>query len=778
MKKLLFLMLLVALSSMTVQAIDSGNDGVNTRDLGYFTMPELQIEPGETFVMPVSFTCENSVYSLGFAVSIPEDFEVVSVEKTDRVTGTFQYGTPEGKVNVAIYNLSGAAIDGNDGTIVNITLKATENLSGDYTFTISQGNYGIVGMTGNPQYPEDVSTTVHVNSTPTPGALGYFSMPEIQVEPGETFVLPVSFTCENSVYSLGFAVSIPEGFEVVSVEKTDRVTGTFQYGTPQGTVNVAIYNLSGAAIDGNDGTIVNITLKATENLSGDYTFTISQGNYGIVGMTGNPQYPEDVSTTVHVNNGPTPGALGYFTMPEIEVAPGETFVLPVSFTCENSVYSLGFAVSIPEGFEVVSVEKTDRVTGTFQYGTPEGTVNVAIYNLSGAAIDGNEGVIANITLKATENLSGDYTFTISQGNYGIVGMTGNPQYPEDVSTTVHVNNTPTPGALGYFTMPEIEVEPGETFVLPVSFTCENSVYSLAFGVSIPEGFEVVSVEKTDRVTGTFQYGTPQGTVNVAIYNLSGAAIDGNEGVIVNITLKAAENLSGDYTFTISQGNYGIVGMTGNPQYPEDVSTTVHVNSTPTPGALGYFTMPEIQVAPGETFVLPISFTCEDPIRALGIFTTVPEGFEVISVEPTDRVTGNFMYATPEGECNMAIYSIHDERVIAGNDGVVVNITLKAAEDLSGDYTYTINRSDYGIVGLADSLFPENVSTTIHVGTQAVEGDVNGDNKVNISDVTYLINYLLTQGSTGAYMESADVNHDNKVNISDATYLINYLLTHQ
>ena len=134
MKKLLFLMLLVALSSMTAQAIDSGNDGVNTRDLGYFTMPEIEVEPGETFVLPVSFTCENSVYSLAFAVSIPEGFEVVSVEKTDRVTGTFQYGTPEGKVNVAIYNLSGAAIDGNDGTIVNITLKATENLSGDYTF--------------------------------------------------------------------------------------------------------------------------------------------------------------------------------------------------------------------------------------------------------------------------------------------------------------------------------------------------------------------------------------------------------------------------------------------------------------------------------------------------------------------------------------------------------------------------------------------------------------------------------------------------------------------
>jgi len=28
------------------------------------------------------------------------------------------------------------------------------------------------------------------------------------------------------------------------------------------------------------------------------------------------------------------------------------------------------------------------------------------------------------------------------------------------------------------------------------------------------------------------------------------------------------------------------------------------------------------------------------------------------------------------------------------------------------------------------------------------------------------------------MESADVNHDNKVNIADVTYLINYLLSHK
>ena len=771
-------MLLVALSSMTVQAMGSAT---SNRSLGYFTMPEIQVEPGETFVIPISFTCEDAVRALGIYTTVPEGFEVISVEKTDRVIGQFQYATPEGACNMAIYDFNNQrALAGNDGAIVNVTLKASKDLSGDYTYTINSSDYGIVGSTES-FYPVNVSTTIHVNGTPAIGALGYFTMPEVQAEPGETFVLPVSFTCENSVYSLAFGVSIPEGFEVVSVEKADRVIGTFQYGTPQGAVNVAIYDFTGAAaISGNDGVVVNITLKATEDLSGDYTFTLSGGNYGVVGNVGNPQYPETVSTTVHVNGAPPIGALGYFTIPEIQAEPGETFVLPVSFTCENSVYSLAFGVSIPDGFEVVSVEKADRVIGTFQYGTPEGAVNVAIYDLSGAAaISGNDGVVVNITLKATESLSGDYTFTLSGGNYGVVGHVGNPQYPENASTTVHVNGVPPIGALGYFTMPEIQAEPGETFVLPVSFTCENSVYSLAFGVSIPEGFEVVSVEKADRVIGTFQYGTPAGAVNVAIYDFTGAAaISGNDGVVVNITLKATEDLSGNYTFTLSDGNYGVVGHVGNPQYPESVSTTVHVNGTPpTPGALGYFTMPEIQAQPGETFVLPVSFTCEDPIRVLAFGVSIPEGFEVVSVEQGDRVNGTFQYGTPAGACNVAIYDLDGARVLEGNDGVVVNITLKATEVVDGDYTVTISQGNYGIVGIYNNTqYPYDVSTTIHITTVTMEYDVNGDNKVSINDVTDLIKYLLSNDPTVINMSAADVNHDGKINIGDVTDLIRYLLS--
>jgi hypothetical protein len=53
------------------------------------------------------------------------------------------------------------------------------------------------------------------------------------------------------------------------------------------------------------------------------------------------------------------------------------------------------------------------------------------------------------------------------------------------------------------------------------------------------------------------------------------------------------------------------------------------------------------------------------------------------------------------------------------------------------------------------------------------GDVNGDGRVNVSDVTALINMIL--GMTTMDQETADVNGDGRVNVSDVTALINIIL---
>ena len=58
---------------------------------------------------------------------------------------------------------------------------------------------------------------------------------------------------------------------------------------------------------------------------------------------------------------------------------------------------------------------------------------------------------------------------------------------------------------------------------------------------------------------------------------------------------------------------------------------------------------------------------------------------------------------------------------------------------------------------------------------AQRGDVNGDGSVNISDVTALIDYLLSGTAEGINLDAADCNEDGEVNISDAIMLINYVL---
>ncbi len=57
------------------------------------------------------------------------------------------------------------------------------------------------------------------------------------------------------------------------------------------------------------------------------------------------------------------------------------------------------------------------------------------------------------------------------------------------------------------------------------------------------------------------------------------------------------------------------------------------------------------------------------------------------------------------------------------------------------------------------------------------GDVNGDGKIDLGDIVYLINYLYRDGSPpecNPVIACGDVNSDEEVDIGDVVYLINYL----
>ena len=65
---------------------------------------------------------------------------------------------------------------------------------------------------------------------------------------------------------------------------------------------------------------------------------------------------------------------------------------------------------------------------------------------------------------------------------------------------------------------------------------------------------------------------------------------------------------------------------------------------------------------------------------------------------------------------------------------------------------------------------------IQIRPKVLPGDVNSDGVRNISDVTVLINYLMTENESGVNLAGADVNNDGVVNISDVTALISLVLS--
>ena len=80
--------------------------------------------------------------------------------------------------------------------------------------------------------------------------------------------------------------------------------------------------------------------------------------------------------------------------------------------------------------------------------------------------------------------------------------------------------------------------------------------------------------------------------------------------------------------------------------------------------------------------------------------------------------------------------------------------------------------------LAKSSYMEYVpifNTGTVATTVVLRGDCTNDYHVDISDLTYLVNYLyILSGSPPPTIQQGDVSNDQQVDVSDITYLVNYL----
>ena len=67
-------------------------------------------------------------------------------------------------------------------------------------------------------------------------------------------------------------------------------------------------------------------------------------------------------------------------------------------------------------------------------------------------------------------------------------------------------------------------------------------------------------------------------------------------------------------------------------------------------------------------------------------------------------------------------------------------------------------------------------TTLTSSAKTYNYDVNKDGMVSITDVTYMVDYILGNGTDKFNLKNADVNEDKKIDVTDVTRIVDIILS--
>ena len=147
----------------------------------------------------------------------------------------------------------------------------------------------------------------------------------------------------------------------------------------------------------------------------------------------------------------------------------------------------------------------------------------------------------------------------------------------------------------------------------------------------------------------------------------------------------------------------------------------------------------------------------------------------LSTERTTASKTNIFDAVLQSDGALRILaSSTKSAAFSGNSGEVATIVINVSKDIAdGDYPIVIKS-----IELADksgsNYSVSRVKSTVTVSSYQL-GDANGDEKVNVADITVIANRILNLPNVTFVEAAADLNADGKVNVADITCLANLIL---
>lgn len=90
--------------------------------------------------------------------------------------------------------------------------------------------------------------------------------------------------------------------------------------------------------------------------------------------------------------------------------------------------------------------------------------------------------------------------------------------------------------------------------------------------------------------------------------------------------------------------------------------------------------------------------------------------------------------------------------------------------------FTSTNLRFGPNGKIDAMAGARYLLGLPIEPELVIGDMNDNGELDMTDLSFMINYLLTDDATGMNLEAGDINQDGVVDMTDLALIINLLLT--
>ncbi len=415
--------------------------------------------------------------------------------------------------------------------------------------------------------------------------------------------------------------------------------------------------------------------------------------------------------------------------------------------------------------------------------------------------DGNEEIFKSLTSSCT------YQFT-KAGTYYVYGWTRNAygeNYPEAV--TITVGEEPSGAVItASSTAPKV----GDTVTFTLNAT-GGTEYCICIGNGDTEIFKDLTNSSTYQFTkaGTYYiygwtrnaYGTTypdtvtliveDNTVSVTGVSLNKTSATIDVGDILNLTATVSPSNATNTAVTWTSSNPSVATVTNGTVTALKAGTTtitattvdgsktatcvVTVNETPIVDADVTYTIGSASSKPGSTVEVALSVSSDVAVNGLLLDNLNYDKNALQFVEFAsygDLITSSLLGADGVNSTNGSISLGYKDAVVPNGQICVIKFQIKdTAED--GEYIIKID----GMASAGGQEISSNVNSGKITISQWVSGDFDSDEKLDMKDVVYFMNWVNFSWSGKypmVYEGNKDFDKDGTVDMKDVVYFMNWV----